>query len=137
MIAPKLKFIFPGLCEDAEYKIVFTENKKSQLDLDFNRRSTFTKRFLSQYFFKVLLFLRLLVLLRLFTFTTSTGLLTTSLVSVSQFRYSNYNSKSSRFFHRITTFREFNFCHCQTTKPAACSSAVSFSTTSSGSSVLT
>merc|ERR1712176_550913 len=39
MIAPKLKFLFPGLCEDAEYKIVFTENKKSQLDLDFNRRS--------------------------------------------------------------------------------------------------
>merc|ERR1712176_620114 len=39
MIAPKLRFLFPGLCEDAEYKIVFTENKKSQLDLDFNRRS--------------------------------------------------------------------------------------------------
>ena len=52
MIAPKLKFLFPGLCEDAEYKLVFTENKKSQLDLDFNRRSNRTpiQTSLLQYF---------------------------------------------------------------------------------------
>lgn len=39
LIAPRLKFIFPGLCEDAEYQLVFTENKKSQFDIKFNRRS--------------------------------------------------------------------------------------------------
>jgi minor histocompatibility antigen H13 len=41
MIAPKLKFIFPGLCEDAEYQLTFKENKKNQFDLIFNRRSKF------------------------------------------------------------------------------------------------
>jgi len=39
LLAPKLKFIFPGLCEDAEYQLTFKENKKNQFDLIFSRRS--------------------------------------------------------------------------------------------------
>jgi minor histocompatibility antigen H13 len=39
IIAPKLKCIFPGLHEDAEYQLTFWENKKQQFDLKFNRRS--------------------------------------------------------------------------------------------------
>lgn len=39
LLAPKLKFIFPGLCEDAEYQLTFKENKKNQFDLMFSRRS--------------------------------------------------------------------------------------------------
>merc|ERR1711990_728407 len=39
LLAPKLKFIFPGLCEDAEYQLTFKENKKNQFDIVFSRRS--------------------------------------------------------------------------------------------------
>ena len=39
LLAPRLKFIFPGLCEDAEYQLTFKENKKNQFDLIFSRRS--------------------------------------------------------------------------------------------------
>ena len=39
LLAPRLKFIFPGLCEDAEYQLTFKENKKNQFDLVFSRRS--------------------------------------------------------------------------------------------------
>jgi len=39
IIAPKLKCIFPGLHEDADYQLTFWENKKQQFDLKFNRRS--------------------------------------------------------------------------------------------------
>ena len=39
LLAPRLKFIFPGLCEDAEYQLTFKENKKNQFDLTFSRRS--------------------------------------------------------------------------------------------------
>lgn len=39
IFAPKLKFIFPGLHEDADYQLTFFENSKKQFDLKFNRRS--------------------------------------------------------------------------------------------------
>jgi minor histocompatibility antigen H13 len=39
VIAPKLNFIFPGCAPDADYQLHFTENKKTQFDLKFTRKS--------------------------------------------------------------------------------------------------
>jgi len=39
LVAPKLTFLFPLLCPDADYHATFSENKKSQFDIKFTRKS--------------------------------------------------------------------------------------------------
>jgi len=39
IIAPKLTFLFPLLCPDADYQLTFKENKKNQFDINFSRKS--------------------------------------------------------------------------------------------------